>query len=265
MVDSEGMGSKAFKINLEEYKSVFVVGDLHGDFEIFQKIVKVWGKEKNSCLIFLGDYADRGANGLEIIESLMELEGENVVKLKGNHEDYSPFGQPKFYPCTLIQEVNRKYNWNTYFEQKLLPFLSSLYLAAYIPTQILFVHGGVSSKIKGIKDLIRPTKEIEEDLLWSDPVECEGERPNMRGAGVEFGEDISEKVLQDLGMCMIIRSHQPNIALYGPHISHDGKVVTISSTRVYGGKPYYLKIEASKIDVLKTKPKSIINHVRYVE
>ncbi|MEM3403017.1 MAG: metallophosphoesterase family protein [Nitrososphaeria archaeon] len=265
MVDSKGLNSKALKINLEEYKSVFVVGDLHGELETFHKIVESWRKEKDSCLIFLGDYADRGANGLEIIECLMKLEGKNVVKLKGNHEDYSPSGQPRFYPCTLIQEVERKYNWNTYFEQKLFPFFSNLYLTAYIPTQILFVHGGISSKIKSIKDLIEPTKEIEEDLLWSDPVEYEGEHSNMRGAGVEFGKDVTEKVLHNLGMNMIVRSHQPDIAASGPNISHNGKVITISSTGIYGGRPHYLKIETSKIKELKIIPKNVTDCVNYVE
>jgi serine/threonine-protein phosphatase 5 len=247
-------------------KKVFVVGDLHGDLRSFEQIVEVWQKEENSHLILLGDYADRGRQGLEIIESLMKLTKEKgVVAMKGNHEDYSSYGQPNFSPCNLISEVRSKRgSWESFFSQKLKPFFNDLYISVLIPGSMLLVHGGISSKITSIGDLQNPTSEIEEDILWSDPVDFPEEKPNERGAGVEFGPDITDKVTKALDVGLIVRSHQPPIAKEEPYICHNGKVVTISSTRIYGGKPYYLEIRTDEILEIMKDARRILKCTRYV-
>jgi hypothetical protein len=46
--------------------------------------------------VFLGDYADRGISGTEVLEGvsrLLDRNRENVVLLKGNHEDYTENGE----------------------------------------------------------------------------------------------------------------------------------------------------------------------------
>ena len=232
------------KIIKGDFNKIFVAGDLHGDFESYQKIKEIWKKEKNSLLIFLGDYADRGDRGYEIIEDLMELKNEErVILIKGNHEDYSEEGFPHFYPCTLINEVRKKFgDWGEYFSTKLKPFLESLNLAAILENYLLFVHGGISSKINSVEDLNNPSREIEIDVLWSDPCE-EGEYLNPRGAGVLFGREITEKICKILNVKRIVRSHQPRKAFERPYEEHGGKVITISSTKVYGGKPFLIYFE----------------------
>ena len=239
---------------LSDFEKILVVGDLHGDFDVFKKIIEIFKKEierrEKICLLFLGDYADRGDFGVEIIESLIDLKKrhpKNVATLKGNHEDYDDLGNPKFRPCDLIYEVVEKRGiWKEYFESTLKGFFKSLPIAA-IFDKILLVHGGISSKIKELSDLINPTKNVEEDILWSDPFEGLGEYPNPRGAGVLFGRDISEKVLNSLSLEKLIRGHQPQKALNGIFVEHEGKVITINSTRVYGGTPIILEIRQSAI------------------
>ena len=239
---------------LSDFENIFVVGDLHGDFDVFEKIVEMFEDEikteKKICLIFLGDYADRGDFGVEIIEGIINLRKrypKNVVALKGNHEDYDDFGKPKFRPCDLIYEVVEKRGvWRDYFMSILRDFFKSLPIAS-IYDKFLFVHGGISSKIKRADDLINPTEDIEEDVLWSDPFDGFGEYPNPRGAGVLFGKDISEKVLKSLSVEKLIRSHQPQKASNGILEEQDGKVITINSTRVYGGKPIVLEISHDKL------------------
>ncbi len=141
---------------------------------------------------------------------------------------------------------DKRGSWKDYFRSTFKPFVDSLGIAVFVQGEALFVHGGVSSKILGLKDLENPTKDVEKDVLWSDPFEGQGEYPNWeRGAGVEFGADISESVCKLLGVKRIVRSHQPAIALTGPAYSHGGRVVTISSTSVYGGEPFFLCIEPS--------------------
>ena len=265
-------------VEIENLKSLTVVGDLHGDFASFQKIMGNWKDEKDSYIVFLGDYADRGSNGLEIIERLEKLKGnENVVLLKGNHEDYSEDGNPSFRPCTLINEVQSKRgyryrdssffdtfpSWKPYFSKHLNPFFKSLYLASVAEKSILLLHGGISSKITSLDYLARPTREIEEDVLWSDPDRFgSGEHPNERGVGVEFGKDVTKRILRGLDVSLIIRSHQPNLARKGPNFTHDGRVITISSTDIYGGRPHYIEIPGSKIAEIAASPREIKKYAR---
>jgi len=244
-------------VEILKCKKLLVAGDIHGDIEAFEKIVEKFKdefKKYNSvCLLFLGDYADKGDFGLEVIESLMELIKQyptNIIALKGNHEDYDEHGNPKFMPCDLRYEVVAKRgNWEDYFNENLKDFFNSLPIAAKY-NSILFLHGGISSKIKNLKDLMYPDKNVEEDLLWSDPFDGYGEYSNPRGAGVLFGKDITNRVLSLLNVEKLIRSHQPQKAINGFYEEHDGKVITISSTRVYGGKAVMLEIDEKDIKVI---------------
>ena len=55
-------------------KNVYAAGDLHGDYQSFSSILNIYEKNrKDSILIFLGDYADRGSHGVEIITELNKL------------------------------------------------------------------------------------------------------------------------------------------------------------------------------------------------
>ena len=236
-----------------------VVGDLHGDFETFRQILKIFESKKKARIIFLGDYGDRGEKGLEIIESLIRLKKqfeERIILLKGNHEDYSEEGEWYWAPCTLPLEVEekRKVPWKEYFRNYLYPnFFSTLKLFYLIPNFALFVHAGISSKIKSLSDLKNPSKDLYLKLLWSDPFEGNGELPNPRGLGILFGEDVTEKVLKALGVKIIIRAHEPGKAREGFWVEHKGKVITLSSTRVYGGIPAIMEIDPKerKIEFLR--------------
>ncbi len=232
---------------LSEDGRILVVGDIHGDYESFRQVCSFFD-DANDYLIFLGDYADRGSKGVEVVEgvrALLEKYPRQVIALKGNHEDYTVGGQPKFLPCTLMHEVKEKRgSWSTYFQQELQVFLRKLYLAAIIPNHVLFVHGGVSGHIRDVTDLRFPSQHVASDLLWSDPFNGVGERPNLRGAGVEFGTDVSQGVCRRVGVERIVRSHQPRKARDGPCVEHDGRVITIGSTRVYGGQPFILALPA---------------------
>jgi serine/threonine-protein phosphatase 5 len=236
-------------------KNVFASGDMHGDYQSFRTILDIYEKyRKDSILIFLGDYADRGAYGVEIITELFKLlvTREDIIALKGNHEMYTD-GKPSFYPCNLIYEAEEKYgSWKIFCQDIMLNFLNRLHVAAIV-NNVLFVHAGISSKISTMDDLIRPANE--KDLLWSAPSSMTGEYSNPRGAGVLFGEDITAKLLFSLDLKMIVRSHEPEKAANGPHTEHEGKVVTINSCALYG-KPFLLKIDTKS---LKFKPLFLID------
>ncbi len=230
-------------------KTVFVVGDLHGDYSSFQKIIRSHEKPvKDSLLLFLGDYADRGPQGTEIITSLnamLDLR-HDIIALKGNHELYKN-GKPTFSPCDLVYEAETKYSsWKEFYTSVMVGFLSKLYIAAII-NRVLFVHAGIFSGIRTVEDLARPENEV--SLLWSDPSPLRGEHPNMRGAGITFGEDITAQVLSALGVSMIVRSHEPHKAAEGPSAEHGGRIITTNACLSYEKtwKPFILKLDTEHV------------------
>lgn len=224
---------------------VLVFGDIHGDLEALKRGLDI--RKPEDVLVFLGDYADRGAEGVEVIEgidTLLDKYPRNVVALTGNHEEYSENGEPSFSPCTLIDEVQRKRGgWDEWFRGTFSPFIKKLSLSAYIPGIALFVHGGVDERIGELNSLENPEEKVQRSILWSDPGPGEGTAPNMRGAGSVFGEDISTEVLDGLGLSILLRSHEPRKAFTAPAVEHNGRVVTVSSTSVYGGRPFMLVLD----------------------
>lgn len=68
-------------------KKLFVIGDVHGEFDLLEALLKHWDKESQQ-LVFLGDLADRGPKSKECFEKVMALvENEGAICITGNHED----------------------------------------------------------------------------------------------------------------------------------------------------------------------------------
>jgi 3',5'-cyclic AMP phosphodiesterase CpdA len=235
-------------INPEELKRIIVFGDIHGDLPALQAGLDLRGP--NDLLLFLGDYADRGPSGIEVIEGIQELRTRipnKVIALMGNHEDYSEYGEPTFMPCTLIDEATRKRgSWDHYFPE-FKSFTDQLFLSAILPGYALFVHGGINSNIYSEDELAFPAPALRREILWNDPYPEEGLYASMRGAGSMFGPDVSQTVLQRLNLRYLIRSHEPRKAIQGPYIEHEGRVITTSSTNVYDGRPFALVLDLQNL------------------
>ncbi len=68
---------------------LFAIGDIHGCFKPFFKlVVNIIDLKKEDKLILLGDYIDRGPQSREVIDFIIDLtkSGFDVVPLMGNHE-----------------------------------------------------------------------------------------------------------------------------------------------------------------------------------
>lgn len=73
-------------IDLNKYKKVQVIGDIHNDFSALMKVFDE--HEKGTAYIFLGDYLDKGTRPYSTFEFIAEeLQGTNLFFLRGNHED----------------------------------------------------------------------------------------------------------------------------------------------------------------------------------
>ncbi len=69
-------------------EKAFVVSDIHGCYEQFIKLLEYW--DKSMKLVVLGDLIDRGEASKQVVQEVMKLKEiykDQVVVLKGNHED----------------------------------------------------------------------------------------------------------------------------------------------------------------------------------
>jgi len=238
-----------------------IIGDIHGDFKTLNKILKREGildflAGGNNKLIFLGDVIDRGPEQLESINLVLKLKvmfKDKVYYIRGNHEP--PIFLPPYphdFPYVLKMKFgdNGEKLYSRYFELfQILPHVITT------KNNLFLVHGGIPPTDFNIDNFVNPTPKILEYLLWSDPFEGLGSYPSIRGAGHQFGKDITEKFLRENGLIMIIRGHEP---CEGYKLNHDYKVLTLFS-RV--GAPYYnyeagylripLNTSVSIIDVIK--------------
>ena len=145
---------------------LIAIGDIHGEIEKLNELLKQLAPQKDDTIVFLGDYIDRGLNSKEVIERLITLSQKtNCIFLKGNHEDLLL----KILQTRAEEDV---FNWlmaggvatldsyggienifklHSDFFDNLKPY--------YLTENYLFVHAGIN-----------PNKTLEEqdedDLLW---------------------------------------------------------------------------------------------------
>ena len=69
------------------------------------------------------------------------------------------------------------------------------------------------------------------ELLWSDPQPNLGRAPSKRGAGIQFGPDVTEEFLRTNNLDYIIRSHE--MKPDGYEVQHNDKCITVFSAPNY--------------------------------
>ena len=153
-----------------KYKRVLVIGDIHGHFSKFMSLYNKLKVTAEDLLIFLGDYIDRGNENRKMLEWIMrESEKENVIALRGNHEQM-------LLECFRNQDLMWIYNggketfnelrkWSDENEgiiKDVFKFINRLPLCHMLKIkgqEYFFCHAGVDPK-KTLKE------QTEEELLW---------------------------------------------------------------------------------------------------
>eukprot|EP01121_Diplochlamys_sp_Union-15-3_P013367 TRINITY_DN4138_c0_g3_i2.p1 TRINITY_DN4138_c0_g3~~TRINITY_DN4138_c0_g3_i2.p1 ORF type:complete len:293 (-),score=44.44 TRINITY_DN4138_c0_g3_i2:90-923(-) len=225
-------------ILLELEAPIKIVGDIHGQYRDLLKIFDYGGYPPDANYLFLGDYVDRGSNGLETICLLLAYKikfPENFFLLRGNHESASINRIYGFY-----EECKRRYSvrlWRMFTD-----CFNCLPIAAVIDEKIFCMHGGLSPDLKNL-ELIRRIKRPTDipdtgllcDLLWSDPdKDQKGWGPNDRGVSFTFGPNVVQKFLEDQDLDLICRAHQ--VVEEGYEFFCNRQLVTIFSAPNYCGE-----------------------------
>jgi len=215
---------------------IIVIGDIHGDLDTLNKIfesinLENFLKEKENIIIFLGDYADRGKYGPEVLERVFELKVkyvDQIILLRGNHEiseywDVFPFDLGYQLRDRLGNKAGKIFI-------SLLEIFDLLPFAVYVKNFAFLVHGGIPIDVKSLDEIAKGDADILIQLVWNDPFEGHGYRYSPRGIGYLFGIDITNDFLSSNGLKFVIRGHEP---CEGFKFNHNNRVITVFSSKVY--------------------------------
>lgn len=152
----------------EENKYLFIIGDVHGCFLTFSKMIDRNWNPKNEILIQLGDLVDRGTNTPDTVALCRQLENqhpESAIFLKGNHEyEFNQYfhGKPLFdWFGHCGKKTLSQYDNSTHDIQDHLSWLNGLPL--FWQNQNVFVsHAGVLSN-----DIAIYNQRNRKGLLWT--------------------------------------------------------------------------------------------------
>lgn len=73
-------------LNVDNYESIFVFGDIHGCFDPLDEFFRNNPYSEKNLYVFCGDYLDRGPKNKETLEFLLQFtEKRNVMFIEGNH------------------------------------------------------------------------------------------------------------------------------------------------------------------------------------
>ena len=223
---------------LELEAPVQIVGDVHGQYIDLLRIFETCGFPPSANYLFLGDYVDRGKNGLEVIILLLAYKvkyPENFFLLRGNHECASINRIYGFY-----DECKRRYSiklWKTFTD-----CFNCLPVCAVVDEKIICMHGGLSPdlhQLSQISRIMRPTDVPDQgllcDLLWSDPdKDVKGWGENDRGVSYTFGADVVTSFLDKHDLDLVCRAHQ--VVEDGYEFFAKRQLVTVFSAPNYCGE-----------------------------
>jgi len=190
---------KIEKINENDYNRIFVMSDIHGQYELFLKMLDKIKLKRKDLLVIIGDICDRGKKSYEIYMKCMKMIklGYNLKFILGNHEDMLLEDLENDYPIRYETEYSVFRN-SKYFENKdmkdwheenfleeiewLVKWLKNCPLIIY-GNENIFVHAGLDLK----KVLEKQEKEtvlwIREEFWIMENVELE----EYKGKNIYFG------------------------------------------------------------------------------
>jgi predicted phosphodiesterase len=210
---------------IESKYPLAVIGDIHGYTESLENFEKIIHDSSPNEIIFLGDYVDRGFEGVEVLNEIFNLlinYKDKTILIRGNHEDLNINKEYGFYE-ELISKIGKE-GINT-----ITLFYSNLPISISI-NNIFFVHGGIPyiksndkpailklediyslDKIKGKKEYLEFENNVLFQMVWNDPDGyIDWFEPNyVRGDGVfYYGKKAWNEFMNANNIDLIVRGHE---------------------------------------------------------
>lgn len=202
-------GRPNFRVISGQPRRIFAIGDIHGNLNEIRILIEFLKKEKElderDCLVFMGDYIDRGPASRQVIDLMLSLKAAlpKTVFLKGNHEDmllgflgqggnggdvYLSNGGAAFFDSYGIAPFGSISQILLEFPPSHLDFVKNLELGVVI-NNFVFVHAGIDPD-KGLDD------QVPEDLLWIRKAFINS--GHTLGKTIVFGHTAFDQVFLDL-------------------------------------------------------------------
>ena len=195
---------KIEKINENDYNKIFVISDLHGQYDLFLKLLEKINLKREDLLVIMGDICDRGEKSYKIYMKCMKMIklGYNLKFILGNHEDMLLEDLENDYPLRYETEFSI-YRNSKYFNKKSMEewyeenfFKEIKWLVKWLKNCPLIISGNESIFVHAGLDLqTKLEKQERETVLWTRE---------------EFWID-EESVLEEYRSKNIYFGHTPNI------------------------------------------------------
>jgi Ca2+-binding EF-hand superfamily protein/diadenosine tetraphosphatase ApaH/serine/threonine PP2A family protein phosphatase len=252
------------KLSDQDGARLTIIGDLHGQLEDLLTILTINGLPgKDLIYFFNGDLVDRGDSSCEVLSIILAfliLNPGRVFINRGNHESRSQTAMMGFedevrgkYGGKEVSIHDREVGGSGTRVPALLENVYQLFdfipLAGVIEDRVFIVHGGLFGQsgvtlnhLRAIKRKKEPPvnkshatfeDKLFEQMLWSDPRDKSGWTPSLRGAGVEFGKDVTHTFCGTNNIALIVRSHE--CVHEGYDVLHEGRLITLFSASCYCG------------------------------
>ena len=167
---------KIEKINENDYNRIFVMSDIHGQYDLFLKMLDRINLKREDLLVIIGDICDRGKKSYEIYMKCMKMIklGYNLKFILGNHEDMLLEDLENDYPIRYETEYSVFRN-SKYFENKDMKdwheenFLEEIeWLVKWLKNCPLIISGNENIFVHAGLDLKKVLeKQEKETVLWT--------------------------------------------------------------------------------------------------
>ena len=167
---------KIEKINENDYNRIFVMSDIHGQYDLFLKMLDKIKLKREDLLVIIGDICDRGKKSYEIYMKCMKMIklGYNLKFILGNHEDMLLEDLENDYPIRYETEYSVFRN-SKYFENKDMKdwheenFLEEIeWLVKWLKNCPLVISGNENIFVHAGLDLKKVLeKQEKETVLWT--------------------------------------------------------------------------------------------------
>ena len=167
---------KIEKINENDYNRIFVMSDIHGQYDLFLKMLDRIDLKREDLLVIIGDICDRGKKSYEIYMKCMKMIklGYNLKFILGNHEDMLLEDLENHYTLRYETEYS-VYRHSKYFENKDMKdwheenFLEEIeWLVKWLKNCPLIISGNENIFVHAGLDLKKVLeKQEKETVLWT--------------------------------------------------------------------------------------------------